>query len=207
MSFTNMYYKRAVGTARPCYICHKPTTTVLATINTVDFLYSCDSHLTDPGAEEIAKVKEEWEERQKKKQEKAKEKESTKDQKDEGKDKDQDNTDKNSEKGSKDTKKTPGSWSPPVSVSPPSTPSHQRRLHPDFLGHLGECCLPDLPLLEFSAQSSVFPRSWLLEKFIMARIAFILGSLYYEYPKIMWIRKNAGAVDGISSELRFRESA
>ena len=68
---------------------------MLATINTVDFLYTCDTHLSDPGfasqvgttndgvgaggakkmglsSEEIAKVKAEWEDRQKKKAEKAK---------------------------------------------------------------------------------------------------------------------------------------
>jgi len=80
---------QAAATARPCFICYKPTTIVLATINAVDFLYTCPVHLTDPGfatalgesvdgpvggprkmglsPEEIAKVKEEWEERQKKK--------------------------------------------------------------------------------------------------------------------------------------------
>ncbi|KAH9938504.1 AAA-ATPase Vps4-associated protein 1-domain-containing protein, partial [Fomitopsis serialis] len=73
MSFQNIYYKRAVATARPCYVCHKPSTTVLATIQTVDFLYTCDTHLSDPASpmglspEEIAKVKQEWEDRQKKK--------------------------------------------------------------------------------------------------------------------------------------------
>jgi hypothetical protein len=36
-----------VATARPCYICRRPTQTVLATIKTEDFLYACDGHLTD----------------------------------------------------------------------------------------------------------------------------------------------------------------
>ncbi|KAI0332459.1 DUF1742-domain-containing protein [Cubamyces sp. BRFM 1775] len=136
MSFTNLYYKRAVGTSKPCYICHKPTTTVLATINTVDFIYTCDTHLSDPGfasqvgasndgvgaggakklglsPEEIAKVKEEWEERQKKKTEKAKEKEKEKDK-------------------AKDGKDIPGSLSPATPPTPP-TPSHQRyTLHRDI---------------------------------------------------------------------------
>ncbi|KAJ7122741.1 DUF1742-domain-containing protein [Mycena epipterygia] len=49
MSFTNLYYKRVTSTPGPCYVCHKPTTTVLATINTVDFIYTCPTHLTDPG--------------------------------------------------------------------------------------------------------------------------------------------------------------
>ncbi|KAI0723031.1 VPS4-associated protein 1 [Earliella scabrosa] len=148
-AFTNLYYKRAVGTAKPCYICNKPTTTVLATINTVDFLYTCDSHLSDPGfasqvgstndgvgaggakmglsPEEIAKVKAEWEERQKKKAERAKDKEKEKDK--DGKE--------GEDKGAKDTEKrsTPGSRSPPsASASPaPSTPTHQRyTLHRDI---------------------------------------------------------------------------
>lgn len=36
------------ATARPCYVCNRPTQTVLATIKTEDFLYTCDSHLSDP---------------------------------------------------------------------------------------------------------------------------------------------------------------
>ncbi|KAI9001318.1 VPS4-associated protein 1 [Trametes punicea] len=158
MSFTNLYYKRAVGTPKACYVCHKPTTTVLATINTVDFLYTCDTHLSDPGfasqvgtsndgvgaggakkmglsPEEIAKVKAEWEERQKKKAERAKEKE-----KDKNKDKDEKDaasTGEDKAKGSgKEADKTlPGSLSPPsTSTSPtPPTPTHQRyTLHRDI---------------------------------------------------------------------------
>ncbi|CAE6448761.1 unnamed protein product [Rhizoctonia solani] len=94
--FANLYYKRAVATPRACYICNKPTTTVLSTQPVVDFIYTCDAHLSDPGfaalqapaasptpsasAEEIARVKAEWEAKQKKKQEQAeKEKEDKKD--------------------------------------------------------------------------------------------------------------------------------
>ncbi|TBU31995.1 VPS4-associated protein 1 [Dichomitus squalens] len=150
-AFTNLYYKRAVGTAKPCYICNKPTTTVLATINTVDFLYTCDAHLSDPGfasqvgitndgvgaggakkmglsPEEIAKVKAEYEERQKKKAEKAKEKE-----KDKEKGKDNKEGEKDEGKGEKSS--TPGTKSPPSSsASPaPATPTHQRyTLHRDI---------------------------------------------------------------------------
>ncbi|KAI0650152.1 VPS4-associated protein 1 [Trametes meyenii] len=148
MSFTNLYYKRAVGTARACYVCHKPTTTVLATINTVDFLYTCDTHLADPGfasqvgtssdgvgaggakmglsTEEIAKVKSEWEERQKKKAEKAKEKE---------KEKEKDDKEKGAVDKESDSKKVPGSVSPPSSTpaAPTPTPTHQRyTLHRDI---------------------------------------------------------------------------
>lgn len=68
---------KTAGTPRACYVCHKPTPTVLATANTVDFIYVCDTHLTDPGfasrisdapdvtAEAIAKVKEEYDAAQK----------------------------------------------------------------------------------------------------------------------------------------------
>jgi len=149
MSFTNLYYKRAVGTAKACYICNKPTTTVLATINTVDFIYTCDSHLTDPGfatqvgestdgvtgggakklglsAEEIAKVKEEWEERQKKKQ---KEKEQT----EKEKDKDKEAKDKDEKKDDKSKSSTPKASTSPTPSPQPSTPTHQRyTLHRDI---------------------------------------------------------------------------
>jgi len=84
-------YKTA-GTEKACFVCFKPTTTVLATSGTVDFLYTCPGHLSDSGfatlldeektsvsisAEDIARVKLEWEERQKLKgAEKEKEKDS-----------------------------------------------------------------------------------------------------------------------------------
>ena len=76
---------QTAATAKACYICNKPTVTVLATINTTDFLYTCPVHLTDRGfatrvsdpdpepkkpsvsSEEIAKVKQEWEEKQRQK--------------------------------------------------------------------------------------------------------------------------------------------
>ncbi|KAG9317628.1 VPS4-associated protein 1 [Chiua virens] len=94
MTFPNFYYKRTAATAKACYICYKPTVTVLATIDTSDFFYTCPVHLTDRGfatrapdpepdvkkdkgavsAEEIAKVKQEWEEKQRLKKEKEKEK-------------------------------------------------------------------------------------------------------------------------------------
>lgn len=139
-----------MGTPKACYVCHKPTTTVLATINTVDFLYSCDSHLSDPGfasqvgtsndgvgagaaqkmglsTEEIAKVKAEWEERQKKKTEKAKEKEKEKET-----DNEKDAND-NDDKEKKDSKKIAGSLSPPSTTPTPPTPTHQRyTLHRDM---------------------------------------------------------------------------
>ena len=136
---------QAVATAKPCFVCYKPTTIVLATINTVDFLYTCPVHLTDPGfatalgesndgtaggprkmglsAEEIAKVKEEWEERQKKRLEKEKAKQKEEDSK---KDKSDD------KKADKETTTEPKAEAPASAPTTP-TPSHQRfTLHRDF---------------------------------------------------------------------------
>ncbi|KAI0301844.1 VPS4-associated protein 1 [Multifurca ochricompacta] len=59
MSFQNVYYKRVTATPRACYVCSKPTTTCLASTNTVDFVYTCDAHLFDTGfATEIVDPKE-----------------------------------------------------------------------------------------------------------------------------------------------------
>ena len=124
---------------------------MLATGNTVDFLYTCDSHLVDPGfaskvvenvdvggtktsglsPEEIAKVKAEWEERQARKKEKAKEQKKAKES-----DKDKDGEDKEG-KSNKDHK---GSSTPAKASSPPAPvtsttpqPAHQRYiLHRDI---------------------------------------------------------------------------
>ncbi|KAJ4472171.1 DUF1742-domain-containing protein [Lentinula aciculospora] len=144
MSFTNLYYKRTTGTPKACWICYKPTTTVLATINTVDFLYACDSHLTDRGfaspisessdgvngaqklnlgPEEIAKVKEEWEEKQKLKAEKEK-----------GKTTEDGSDNKDDEKQKKEgvpSPKPPGALPHPIPQKPSA--SHQRfTLHRDI---------------------------------------------------------------------------
>ncbi|KZT72705.1 DUF1742-domain-containing protein [Daedalea quercina L-15889] len=155
MSFQNLYYKRAVATARPCYVCHKPTTTVLATIQTVDFLYVCDTHLSDPGfasqvgqandgvgaggakmglsQEEIAKVKQEWEERQKKKQEKKGQGKDNEASQDDG-DKAEKKAESGEEKRSESPTKVVGLVSLPSTVSnPPTKPSHERyTLHRDM---------------------------------------------------------------------------
>lgn len=40
--------KKKVATEKPCYICHRPTVTVLATLKMEDWLYTCDGHLSDP---------------------------------------------------------------------------------------------------------------------------------------------------------------
>lgn len=148
-SVSTLRSSQAVATARPCYVCHKPTTTVLATIQTVDFLYTCDTHLSDPGfasqvgqasdgmgaggakmglsPEEIAKVKQEWEERQKKKQEKKKDKDASQD----GDGKSNQKAESGEEKSSKSP---PSSVSPPPTVTSPHTkPSHERyTLHRDI---------------------------------------------------------------------------
>jgi hypothetical protein len=111
-------------------------------VNTTDFIYACIGHLTDPGftsevkessealkkpvlsAEEIAKVKEEYEEKQRKIREtkKAKEKDKDKPEETEGKDEGKD-------------VKAPGGRSP-VSHTPTPTlqqPSHKRyTLHRDY---------------------------------------------------------------------------
>ncbi|KAF9647044.1 DUF1742-domain-containing protein [Thelephora ganbajun] len=143
MSFTNLYYKRIAGTPRPCFVCYRPTPIVLATAQTVDFLYTCESHLKDPGfasriaddpppkpalsVEEIAQVKTDWEERRKRKTEKAKEKEGEKgkgDDKDGGKPKDDSSKDK--------TTKTPPKVTPPAPAPTPQQPSHEKyALHRD----------------------------------------------------------------------------
>jgi type IV secretory pathway VirB10-like protein len=154
MSFANLYYQRTTATAKACYVCYKPTTTVLATINTTDFIYTCPGHLADPGfaspvvdggsvtptkatlsPEEIAKVKEEWEEAQKKKKEKEKEKANAKEkEKETEKDKDKGEGDKGESKDEKaKDNKTAKTGSSGSSTPATSTPTHRRfSLHRDF---------------------------------------------------------------------------
>lgn len=138
-SFSRVYLKQTTATAKQCFICYRPTTTVLATINAVDFLYTCDGHLKDRGfaskidlpsgsgeekpkvnEEEIRRVKEEWEEKQRLK-EKAK---------DEDKDKDKD---KASKEASSKSKSTPPAPTPMPVVSTTPKPTHERYvLHRDI---------------------------------------------------------------------------
>ncbi|KAL1666774.1 VPS4-associated protein 1 [Schizophyllum commune] len=159
MSFDNVYYKRAVATAKGCYVCYKPTTTVLATINTTDFLYTCPAHLTDPNfatqiqstpsaskgavsAEEIARVKAEYEEKQKRKQQKdGKAKEGEKPTSESGSffglfKGGGESADKDKEKEKKDDSKASTPVPPgglPSTPPAPATPAHQRyALHRDF---------------------------------------------------------------------------
>ncbi|KAH9180014.1 VPS4-associated protein 1 [Lactarius sanguifluus] len=133
MSFQNIYFKRATATSRACYVCYKPTATCLATTNAVDFIYTCDAHLSDPGfateivdpnapkeavvsKEEIARVKAEWEakeEARKKKDNKGK---------------------KSSDKSPSPSSSVPGSLPPiPAASSSGTTLTHKRySLHRDF---------------------------------------------------------------------------
>lgn len=126
---------------------------MLATINTVDFVYTCDTHLTDPGfasqvgestdgaggarklgldADEIAKVKEEWEERQRKKKEKEKEQEKAKEN-DKEKEKSEDKGKKEDTEKKEKGKSPSPSTTLPTPASTPPTPSHQRyTLHRDM---------------------------------------------------------------------------
>ena len=115
----------------------------MATVQTVDFLYTCESHLKDPGfasritddpsskpalsAEEIARIKADLEEKQKRNAEKAKEKEGDKE-KGEGKD-----GAKSKEDSSEDKKtKTPQKVTSPA-PTPTQQPSHEKyALHRDM---------------------------------------------------------------------------
>ncbi|GAA5841129.1 hypothetical protein JCM9279_000546 [Rhodotorula babjevae] len=45
----NLYNRRTVATSKSCFVCHRETTTCLATDGITDFLYVCPSHLLDPG--------------------------------------------------------------------------------------------------------------------------------------------------------------
>lgn len=111
---------------------------MLATVNTVDFLYTCAGHLTDSGfatilsanetrstgvtEDEIAKVKEEWEEKQRKNLERKK-KAKEMSQKDDPK--------KDDEKEA--SKSVPSSLSVSPSPAPTPTPTHERyALHRDY---------------------------------------------------------------------------
>ncbi|KAG7562570.1 hypothetical protein FFLO_02044 [Filobasidium floriforme] len=73
----NVYYERKAATAKQCYVCRTPTTTVLSTVNTVSWIYVCPKHLDDaatlipqpktpagPSKEDIAKVIEEHRQRE-----------------------------------------------------------------------------------------------------------------------------------------------
>ncbi|GKZ21854.1 hypothetical protein AbraIFM66951_009387 [Aspergillus brasiliensis] len=124
MSLQNIWHLRRVAdtAAKSCYICYKPSSSVLITPDNRDFFYVCPSHLQDRHfcspivdteaaaakakeeamAREIEKVKKEYEEKQQRKKNKDAEKE--KDKKENDKDKEKD--DKSSaKKGDEEDKK------------------------------------------------------------------------------------------------------
>lgn len=123
-----------MATPRACYVCNKPTATVLSTSPVVDWIYTCDTHLSDPNfatlqapaasptpsasAEEIAKIKAEWEAKQKKKQEQAEKEKKESEEKKDG-EKKEDGDDK-----SKATSPKPVSPAPVASGS--TTPKHDK---------------------------------------------------------------------------------
>ncbi|CAI6338590.1 unnamed protein product [Periconia digitata] len=122
MSLQNVWHHRKVAenAKKACWICYKPTESVLITPDNKDFFYICTGHLSDrgfcqPDADEAAAaaarkkkeeldreieiVKKEYEEKQKLKREKrkAKQKEKEKD-KDKGKDGETNKTDEQEDK-------------------------------------------------------------------------------------------------------------
>ncbi|RAL09028.1 AAA-ATPase Vps4-associated 1 family protein [Aspergillus homomorphus CBS 101889] len=117
--FQNTYHLRHVAdtSAKACYICYKPSTSVLITPDNKDFFYTCPSHLTDRNfcspiidaaeveakakreamAREIEKVKKEYEEKQARKAKKAGAEKDKDEKKEKEKDKDKDSRDKDGE--------------------------------------------------------------------------------------------------------------
>ncbi|KAE8310948.1 VPS4-associated protein 1 [Aspergillus transmontanensis] len=118
--FQNIYHLRRVAdtAAKACYVCHKPSSSVMITPDNKDFFYVCPVHLKDRHfcspivdteaeekkkkeealAKEIEKVKKEYEERQKKKKDKSKEKKSDEESKKEEKPSSTDKQEGNDEK-------------------------------------------------------------------------------------------------------------
>ncbi|EAL19441.1 hypothetical protein CNBH0130 [Cryptococcus deneoformans B-3501A] len=131
----NIYYERKVATEKPCYICRRPTTTVLATLKMEDWLYACDGHLSDlaslippptpasptpakPSPEDIRKVVAEYQAREAGRSKSA----AGKDKEGEGGPKDQD---KGKEKG-RESPKSPASPAPASTPTPAPTPTHRK---------------------------------------------------------------------------------
>ncbi|KAF2004930.1 DUF1742-domain-containing protein [Amniculicola lignicola CBS 123094] len=122
MALQNVWHHRRVadGSAKACWICFKPSTSVLITPDNKDFFYLCTGHLSDRGFclpdageaadaaarkkkdeldREIELVKKEYEEKQRLKREKRREKGKDKD-----KDKDKDTKKKNEDEDIEDEK-------------------------------------------------------------------------------------------------------
>ncbi|KAF2692246.1 DUF1742-domain-containing protein [Lentithecium fluviatile CBS 122367] len=126
MALQNTWHHRKVseGSGKACWICYKPTTSVLITPDSKDFFYTCVGHLSDRGFcqpdadeaaaaaarkkkeeldREIEKVKKEFEEKQRLKREKRKAKDKEKDKaKDKGAKKTEEQDDKDDEKAKDD---------------------------------------------------------------------------------------------------------
>ncbi|TEY69470.1 hypothetical protein BOTCAL_0116g00180 [Botryotinia calthae] len=140
-SFPNIWTHRKVAdtASKPCEICYKPSASVLITPENKDFFYVCPSHLKDKGFatpiideaaiaakkkkemdDEVARVKQEFEEKQKRK----KEKETSK------KDEKEKNSEDKKDEGKKDEKKTDEKEKPDTSASPApsSTPDEEPRV-------------------------------------------------------------------------------
>ncbi|GJJ07668.1 hypothetical protein Clacol_001873 [Clathrus columnatus] len=98
------------ATAKSCFICFRPTTTVLATINT-----AVEQEKPKVSDEEIKRIKEEWEEKQRRK-EKAGDKEKDK------------NSDKDKKESSPKPKSTPPGPTPMPVITTTTTPkpTHER---------------------------------------------------------------------------------
>lgn len=103
MAFSNTYHRRQVASqaSKPCFVCYKPTTTVLNQEDSKDWFFTCPGHLSNRGfaipvvdqeAEaakhrkeeldrEIEAIKKEYEEKMKKKKGKYKDKDKDKQEK------------------------------------------------------------------------------------------------------------------------------
>ncbi|KAK3113079.1 hypothetical protein LTR53_009978 [Teratosphaeriaceae sp. CCFEE 6253] len=118
MASKNLYHRRLVAesAAKSCWICYKPSSTVLITPDQDDYFYICPGHLTDPKfatakdaedlaerkrkeevEKEIAVVKKEFEEKMRKKMDRRKQKEYEKEGKKEEKKKDAEKEDEKDE--------------------------------------------------------------------------------------------------------------
>ncbi|RCI14896.1 hypothetical protein L249_6998 [Ophiocordyceps polyrhachis-furcata BCC 54312] len=125
--FLNLYSHRKVAesSAKACDICYKPSTSVLITADSKDFFYVCPAHLKDRYfctpkidedavkakrekalAEEMERLKDEYEERQRKKKDKDNKDKDNKDKDKKEKDnKDKDKKEKDKDKDNKDKDK------------------------------------------------------------------------------------------------------
>ncbi|KAF8545085.1 VPS4-associated protein 1 [Trichophaea hybrida] len=146
----NLYHHRRVAdaSAKPCFVCYRPATSVLITPDQSDFFYTCPGHLQDRGfcspveptpveptpeeverrkKEEVERVKREYEERMKRKKEKEKEKEKKDDKKDD-KDKDK-NKDKVKDDKDKDKDKDEGEVKEKKPEEPPRTFTLHKKIY------------------------------------------------------------------------------